>query len=109
MRNGVYRVRFETPSQKGSGVIILNDGHFSGGDKTHYFSGHYSETDNRFQGAIRFKRHGEACGFKQVVDRDEFLVHIDGICSDTYAQVDAWVPDMPGERGRVTHMWLSDL
>lgn len=109
MRNGVYRVRFETPRQRGSGVIILNDGHFSGGDKTHYFSGSYSEANNRISGAIRFKRHAEAAGFKQVVERDEFSVQIDGICSDSYAQVDAWVPDMAGERGRVTYMWLCDL
>jgi hypothetical protein len=108
MRNGVYRVRFETPSQKGSGVIILNDGHFSGGDKTHFFSGNYTEANNRFSGVIRFKRHGEAADFKQVVERDVFHVHVDGICSETYAQVDAWVPEVAGERGHVTCMWMCE-
>lgn len=108
MKNGVYRVRFETPTQKGSGVVILNDGHFSGGDKTHYFSGHYSDANNRLTGVVRFTRHAQAADFKQVVEKDQFHVHVDGICSDTYAQVEAWVPEAAGERGHATYMWLCE-
>lgn len=57
MREGLYRVRFRTREDEGSGVAVLRDGRFLGGDSGMSYVGRYSLAEDRFEADLTIATH----------------------------------------------------
>jgi hypothetical protein len=59
VREGLYRVRFRTPrdEDEGSGVVMLRDGRFLGGDSAMAYTGHYRVADDQLTADILVATH----------------------------------------------------
>lgn len=102
MRDGIYRIRFETPTRKATGIITLCGGRFSGTDRTHFITGHYSVSGNKLSGEITYRRHSQRPGYEHGIGLDEFHVRLNGICSETLAQFESYITERPEMRGQAT-------
>jgi len=109
MRNGIYRVSYDSTRGAGSGVSILNNGRISGGDKTHYFAGTYSEHGTCFTGEVEARRHYRDAAPPTVPDLDILHYVIEGTCGTDFVQARAQVPELPGHVVHLTYKWLCEL
>jgi hypothetical protein len=57
LREGLYRVRFRTREDEGSGVAMLRGGRFLGGDSGMYYAGRYSVDEGRFEAELTIATH----------------------------------------------------
>ena len=74
--NGLYRVGFETRLGAGAGVVVLHDGHLSGGDSMMFYQGRYQlDAGGAFKGEIVTNAHTRVAGMASVFGQD--VVHID--------------------------------
>lgn len=109
MRNGIYRVKYESRRGTGSAVCIFNNGRISGGDKTHFFAGSFSESGTRFAGKVQARRHFRDSEPPAVPDLDSLHYVIEGTCGTDFVQATAEVPEMPGHTVYLTYKWLCEL
>jgi hypothetical protein len=109
MRNGIYRIKYESARGAGSGVSIFNNGRICGGDKTHYFAGTYSESGARFTAEVEARRHFRCCQTPTVPDLDVLHYVIEGVCSTDFVQASAQVSEVPGHDVKLTYRWLAQL
>jgi hypothetical protein len=106
MRDGIYRLKYETTTLNGSGVIELHDGVLSGCDRFYFMQGEYRENGNALNGIVTFKRHTEHAS--QGIP-EQFKIVFDGICSDEFGQFDIRCPDIPQIRGQASFNWLASF
>ena len=57
MRDGLYRVQFQTPMGRAAGVVVFADGTVRGGDSVMYYTGHFAENGGKVSGEIVARRH----------------------------------------------------
>ena len=95
MRNGLYKVAFETPLGAGSGVINLSDGRISGGDGTMYYVGTYALDGTNFTASVQFKKHSDFMGVTSVFGVDEAEIHLTGQYTEVSAKVIGSSPQAP--------------
>lgn len=109
MRNGIYRVKYDSERGAGSGVCIFNSGRISGGDKTHYFAGRCSQSGTRFTAEVEARRHYRDAEPPTVPDLDVLHYVIEGVCDTDFVQATAQVSELPGHTVHLTYRWMAEL
>jgi hypothetical protein len=103
MRDGIYRLKYETTTLNTTGVVMLNDGVFNGCDRYYFMHGVYHERGNELTGSVTLKRHTEHPG--QGI-AEQFKLFFDGVGSDDFGQFDIRCPDIPQIRGHASFVRL---
>lgn len=104
MRDGIYRMQYQTATLSATGVIVLNDGVVSGCDRFHFMFGDYRQRGNTLNGTVIFKRHTEHPGHDIP---EHFKLVFNGVCSDDFGQFDIHCPDISQIRGHASFTWLA--
>ena len=78
MRNGLYKVEFQTPLGSGSGVVVLHDGRIRGGDSIIYYVGTYTENGNQFSAEVRTDSYAKVPGMTSVFGMDKVNIKLQG-------------------------------
>ena len=94
MRDGLYRVHFQTPIGQGAGVVVLQGGQLRGGDSAMYYTGTYSETGGQFTSQVLAKRHSQ--GLQSVFPIDTVNIQLTGRTSGDSAQMTGSAKEAPG-------------
>jgi len=106
MRNGIYRMRYQTTTLCTTAVVVLSDGILSGCDRFHFMFGDYHHHGNTLTGTVTFKRHTEHPGHDIP---DQFKLVFDGIASDNFGQLDVHCPDVPQICGCACFTWMAGI
>ena len=106
MREGFYRLRYETGGFRNEGVITLHAGVWTGCDRFYFMHGRYEKDDNQLNGFFAFKRHTSRPNQNPAVP-EEFAVRLWGICGSNFGQCDFQCPDIPALKGHATFSWLG--
>lgn len=93
MENGLYKLRFWTSQDVGTGVIILSDGILHGGDSMAAYSGHYTLDRDTFLCTFRLARHSEGMRFMKGPDRSN--VQLAGKFANNRARLVGKVLEVP--------------
>jgi hypothetical protein len=109
MRDGIYKVFFESAGHKGFNIVAASDGIISGCDQTHFTTGHYRIDGSRLTADLHMSRHTKRDDFIEIADQDEIDIEMDGICSLGFGQFDARVIGRPEIDVTATFQWLCDL
>ena len=104
MRDGIYRMRYQTTTLCTSAVIVLNDGVISGCDRFHFMFGDYRQCGNTLNGTATFKRH---TGSPSDGIPEQFKLVFDGVGSENFGQFDVRCPEIPQIRGCACFFWLA--
>jgi hypothetical protein len=94
MKDGLYKVAFETPLGCGTGVVVLNNGKLSGGDANISYLGQYQENGDKFSANVKTARHSE--GAQNVFGRDAVTIVLNGTIIGDSAQMVGSAPEAPG-------------
>jgi hypothetical protein len=78
IRNGLYKIEFETAQGSGRGVAVARDGRISGGNSAFAFAGRYRETGGEIVAEISVLRHNDDATYKRLFGADEFTVPLKG-------------------------------
>ena len=92
MRDGFYAIRFETKLGQGSGVVVLQDGRFRGGDSRMAYSGRYSFSGEMFSADLVVQTHTQVPGMKSLFGLDTFPLALHGNFAGDVAQLLAVSP-----------------
>lgn len=93
MRDGLYKVKFQTPMGEGAGVVYTTGGKLWGGDGGLFYVGSYTETGNKLTATVNTNRHTQWPGLVSVFGVDSVTIRLDGTvngdtvtCKGTAAQ-----------------------
>lgn len=78
MRDGLYKIAFQTQLGVGAGVAHLIGGRIWGGDGGLYYTGSYKIDGSQFDGAVTTASHTEHPGLVSVFGVNEAHVHLTG-------------------------------
>lgn len=106
MREGFYRLQYETATLNSTGVVTLQDGVITGCDRFYFMFGKYRQNNNRLEGTVTFKRHTERPGQSNAIPK-QFDIRFEGVCSEDYGQFEVSCPAVPLIKGRARFTWLS--
>lgn len=90
---GQYSVWFKARQGDGLGVVWLQNGRVTGGDKLVTYAGTYTEDGNRFHVSIKTKRH--APGRLPLFQIDELDIELDGTSGGQIATASGRVKQVP--------------
>lgn len=107
MRDGFYRLHYESTLHTGGGVVTFQDGVLSGCSPYYFMHGTYKKKGNSIEGVIEFERHTARPDQDLTVPR-EFTIRIAGLCGANYGQVAFTSPDAPQLKGNAKFTWLSE-
>jgi hypothetical protein len=97
MKNGLYKIEFQTPRGAGAGVVVLTDGIVRGGDSALYYVGNYQVADGKFTAAVSTGRHsGSPQTMPSVFGMDSISINASGTAGDDSARIVATSPNAPG-------------
>jgi hypothetical protein len=108
MRDGIYRVQYETATLCATGVIVLNNGELNGCDRFHFMFGDYRQRGNNLTGRVTFKCHTVRTGRPAAIP-EQFELICKGVGSDSFGQFNFRCPGTPQIRGRASFTWLADF
>lgn len=94
MKNGLYKVEFQTPVGAGAGVVTLADGIIAGGDSGIYYTGSFSMNGDNITAKVRTGRHTE--GLDSVFGTDNLNITMNGKVSGGSANFTATATEVPG-------------
>ena len=57
MKNGIYAVKFATPRGSGTGVAVIRDNKYHGGDNGYWYRGSFDVNSNAVQGKLHIENH----------------------------------------------------
>jgi len=96
MRDGLYRVHFETPSGKGAGVVYIQGGKLWGGDSGLYYVGNYIETGTQLTATVKTNRHSQFPGVISVFGRDQVTIKLVGTVKGDTVTCTGTAAEAPG-------------
>lgn len=99
MINGIYKVEFTGP-EEGSGVVIVRDFKFTGGDGYFYYSGVFSQHVGELEATFEVKRHTPGAG--SVFGRDALTATLTGKAGHKGFFLEA-----PGKAFTISGEWLE--
>jgi hypothetical protein len=76
MRDGLYKVAFQTAAGSGAGVAVLESGTIRGGDSMMFYTGTFSEAGSQFTARVLSKKHSNVPGMGSVFGRDEVNISL---------------------------------
>ena len=94
MKNGLYKVEFQTQRGAGAGVVTLMDGKLGGGDSGIYYVGEYSVSGDDVTAKVRTGRHTQ--GLDSVFGADRLNITMKGKVSGDGATFTATAVEAPG-------------
>ncbi len=109
MRDGIYKVLFESHGRKGFNIVAASDGVITGCDQTHFTTGTYEIDGNRLKANLHMTRHSKRADFIEIADQDEIDIKMSGICSLGFGQFDARVAGRSDIDVTATFQWVCDL
>ena len=96
MRDGLYRVTFQTQVGYGSGVVYLCGGRIWGGDAAIFYTGSYSNDDNgEFVADVTTGRHTADAG-ASVFGKDSVHIKLQGRSNGEAANLAGSALEAPG-------------
>ena len=95
MREGLYRVSFETDRGAGFGVVYVKNGQLRGGDSGFYYVGTYEETNGHLTAQIVTQRHGTE-GPASVFGLERAHITFTGLVTGEIAKMTATAKEAPG-------------
>jgi hypothetical protein len=96
MRDGLYKVEFQTPLGVGAGVIHLVGGKIWGGDAGLYYVGTYALSGSEFTAEVATDRHTHYAGIVSVFGKDRVRISLKGTTSGDSGQVVGTAAESPG-------------
>ncbi len=78
LRNGLYKIDFETERGGGQGVVYLKNGKIRGGDSGWYYVGTYEQDGNDFTAKVTIKDHTKHTRITSVFGVDEAEMTLKG-------------------------------
>lgn len=96
MRDGLYKVAFQTQLGAGAGVVVLQGGKLRGGDSRLYYTGSYTETGDQLTAQVVTELHTNAPGSGSVFGRDHANISLRGTTKGDSAQVTGTAAEAPG-------------
>jgi len=96
LRDGLYRVGFQTPVGAGAGILYLAGGKLRGGDSYLYYIGTYTQRDDEFLADVTTNRHTP--GFDSVFGIDRVHIKLRGTSNpaSSAAQMTGSAVEAPG-------------
>ncbi|MBD9569047.1 GrlR family regulatory protein [Ensifer sp. ENS08] len=96
MKNGLYRVHFQTPLGSGAGVVHAVDGKMWGGDAGLYYVGSYTTAGDHLTAVVTTDRHTAHNGVTSVFGIDKATINLDGRVSGDNISAKGTSPQAPG-------------
>jgi hypothetical protein len=95
MRDGLYKVHFQTPIGWGAGVVYGAGGKLWGGDAGLFYVGSYSQDGNNVAAEVRTNRHTQNPGVISVFGRDQVKVTLKGISTGDTVKLTGKAVEVP--------------
>ena len=95
MRDGLYKVHFQTPLGWGAGVVYAAGGKLWGGDVALFYTGTYSQDGNTVTAEVRTNRHTQSAGYQSVFGRDQVKITLNGISSADTVKLNGKAAEVP--------------
>ena len=96
LRDGLYKVNFQTQLGAGDGVVVLEGGKIRGGDSIMYYAGTYSQDGDKFSAKLAIDRHSHTQGMNPVFGQDHVDITVHGTTQEDSAQVTGTAAGAPG-------------
>ena len=93
MRDGIYKVQFQTQLGQGAGVVVLQGGKLRGGDSSIYYIGTYSQSGDQLTADVATDAHSSGIGSVFGVDRAH--IHLTGKVTGDAAQMTGTAREAP--------------
>lgn len=108
MRDGLYKVLFQTPLGAGAGVVHLQAGKIRGGDAALYYVGSYQSDGEKFSADVVTDRHTQMPGIVSVFGKDKVHIRLTGKVSGDTVTVQGSAAEAPGVGFQATLARISD-
>ncbi|WP_105403437.1 GrlR family regulatory protein [Neorhizobium sp. T7_12] len=108
MRNGLYKVQFQTPNDIGYGVVFAQDGKMWGGDSAIYYVGSYSLDGDTLTATVKTDVHSKYPGSGSVFGKDQVTIQITGTVNGDTINARGSSPQAPGIGFNATMTRLAD-
>jgi hypothetical protein len=109
MRDGIYKVLFESHGRTGFNIVAASNGVIAGCGYTHFTTGTYKIDDNQFKARLHLTRHSKRDDCIEIVNQDEIDIKMSGICSLGFGEFDARVVGRSDIDIIATFQWVCDL
>ena len=96
VKNGLYRVSFQTPLGAGAGVLHLMDGRLWGGDTGLYYVGTYTINENELIADVTTNRHTQIPGNTSVFGIDHVHIQLRGPVQEDHIAMTGSAAEAPG-------------
>jgi len=96
MKNGLYKVLFQTPMGQRTGVIVIMDGTLRGGDASMYYVGAFSDANNQFTASIRVGKHSDIPSERSVFVKEYLNLKLTGTSAANSATACGIANELPG-------------
>lgn len=107
MRDGIYRVHYETTILSTTATVVLHNNAISGCDRYYFIFGQCLRSGNELTGTATFRRHTDHPDLPAGLIPETFEVRFQGICGDDFGEFDIECPDVPAITGRGRFTWLG--
>lgn len=108
LRNGLYKIDFETQRGGGQGVVYLKNGKIRGGDSGWYYVGTYEQEGDAFTATVRVKDHTKHTRITSVFGVDEAEMTLKGETRGDTVRTKGKSKQAPGVTFAATLERLSD-
>lgn len=95
MRDGLYKVQFQTPLGWGAGVVFAQGGKLWGGDAGLFYVGTYSQDGDKVTASVKTNRHTQNPGITSVFGRDQVTISLSGTSNGDAAKFNGKAPEAP--------------
>ena len=96
MREGLYRVQFQTQLGAGAGIVYARDGKLWGGDAGIFYVGTYQEDGDKFTAKVSIDRHTQHPGIASVFGVDKANITLTGSSSGGTITTTGTAAEVPG-------------
>jgi hypothetical protein len=107
MRDGLYRLRFQSARGWGSGVMHTIGGRVWGGDGVIFYTGTVTETDGRVELIVTTEPHTENSSLETIFGVYKARLVLSGPAGDDVMHLDGSPDDAPGLLIRTELTWLT--
>ncbi|CAH1658641.1 conserved hypothetical protein [Hyphomicrobiales bacterium] len=108
MKDGLYKVTYETHNDYGWGLVHLSGGKLWGGDISIYYTGGYAVHGDQLTARVKTQMHTDVPEIESVFGRAKNTIQLEGACDETSARLTGRADQSPGIEIRLTLEFLHD-
>jgi len=108
MRDGLYKVEFQTKLGMGAGVVHMLGGKIWGGDSALYYIGTYRLEGNRFTASVSTNRHASDPSIRSVFGVDRVTISLEGVTDGDTGVMTGKAAEAPGVTFQARLVRISD-